>query len=433
MNLFVAYPTHQKLTSMLFYAWRRRGATPPPHTHPGSHVLCLSVRADVPYHCDRLKFFFRFVKTKTTKQMITILVSSLLAVSADPVCDATRQMFQDTGCCGASGDVSVCVSPHVDLEMPGYAQGLLHTFSADEKAAVQRLRGTSLVTSYPFYDKDVYVGPSRDALSIAGTVVSQALILQHVTQSRVTLRTDLGFSENPFSMSASDFVLSWGTSDSRDAASASTMLNLRQNLRDFQVVSRAELENEVLARLQNGTLGSSSLRPAVCKSGTTEFVQADWYVGIGGSRDDVVFVDCSNDEFTPLYQAVADGQADFTHLATFYPDSSFTSISDTLVRVSYSLYTASKGVYINTASSHHDDLVTVWTAILRTGIVDAYFQADNALASDGQNYDNVSPVSPLPTSILITDRIVTPLNVLYKGRTITPEPYVLSGNVVWYH
>lgn len=370
--------------------------------------------------------------------MQLLICTSLLlttVAATDPVCEAHRQMHLDTGCCGEGGDRAVCVAPHVDVErgspMPEYARSLVNTFSTEEAVAVKRLRSGSFKTSYPYYDKDVYVGPTLDAFSVAGAVVQQSLVFQHIVQAPVTLRTELGFGENPFNMGESDYVLAWGTSASRDAATASTMLSLRQNLRDFEIVTRAPLAAEVAARASNGTLATSALRVAVCKSGTVEFVQADWYVGLGGDRSAIVFVDCSQDEFTPLYQAVADGTADYTHLATFYPDSTFLDVSSSLQRVRAKLYSASKGVYVSTTSAHHDDLVTVWKAIIRTGIIDAFFEADNRLMQDNHNLDNASPVDPKPQHISIDDTTVTPTYVLYKGHTIQPRTYTLAGNTAW--
>lgn len=110
----------------------------------------------------------------------------------DPVCDATRQMFHDTGCCGDTDDtVSVCVSPSLDLDrLTSFEQTIRQMLPKTTLDAID-LRGETLTATHGNYR---YHRMRTRHLQDVGFIPEVLYFLHILTGARV--RLEFGF-ESP--------------------------------------------------------------------------------------------------------------------------------------------------------------------------------------------------------------------------------------------
>jgi len=384
--------------------------------------------------------------------MTLLQIAYLSTIStANPVCDATRQMFKNTGCCGAGGDISVCVSPHVDLggTRPLYAQALFESLSDSERDAVARLAGKTFRTYYPPYKWDVYKGRTNDAMTVGGSAIWQALAFSDLTASTTNFtinyanRSVLAFNNDfgvglfrPGHLHNNDYFVSWAALPSRDAFDTSTMIPLRAPQGRFDIVVHRDNVNATNTILNGSTLFPDALlkmsaankTAAVCSGWSQELI----FDGQIGDDTKKLSVDCGTND-NVLFSKVENDEAFYTHLATFASDTEMSQTHPNLVRLSVRLYTATKGVFVSKKSDSHDDLVTVWTALIRTGVIDAWHVAHNRLLENGLLAKIDNDLSGYPDVIEIKrgGAHITPPFMLYEGLPIEPVSYVLNDGIVF--
>jgi len=106
-------------------------------------------------------------------------------VALHPVCDATRQMFQDKGCCGDDGTtVSVCVSPTLDLSALTAPRTRLRQAIGEDALAALAMPNETITVYHDIYGYDRL----RTAHGREAGFVPEALYWLHaLTGARVQL------------------------------------------------------------------------------------------------------------------------------------------------------------------------------------------------------------------------------------------------------
>lgn len=324
--------------------------------------------------CRGSKFFFPpppSTHPKTPMKLFaTALVGLLVGVdraTAIVDCSLAQDIFQRGDCC------SVDPAPNCTAEL---AATLLAEMTAEERAAVARLNGTTLTTKYPLYAYDVLPG-FADETKISGYVIEMAVLLEQLTGASVTVQNEW---EGPLEASwateigasngVSDFVNGWLYSTSRDARPYSTPTSVFKQIA-FKPYTKSALLPALSAitsahptrvdRLR--AMSDAGWKMVVCDG----FIEDQLVVGDGYDESLLVRADCSTD--SPLAAKKPLLEQETGNVASIYAGAT----GDQYVGEGYNFAAeevaiSGMTIWVADNSPHAADLLTVYNAVVRLDV-----------------------------------------------------------------